>query len=724
MNPRRAVSKVTAGIVVAAVVIAALASLVGYYAVSLSKAPPTRTVTVTKTLTVTTSLPAVTSTVTKYVGVVTTATYTKSLVTTVTSTTSVVTTKSITKPAKEVVITDFRGKKVVLPKPAERVVVLSSYWAEVLVALGAANKIVGIGKYVKYDEYLPESVRSKPSLGSLFTGVNIEELLALKPDVVIMDVGYGKANEVASKLESLGVKVVGLFIHSFSDELRAVDIIGKVVGATSRARELEEFMKSRYEELTSIAKSISNKVTAVMVSGYSILKGSSLTLYANTSWGKALTDVGAINLALKYFPNKEWPKIDFETLAKWDPDIIVITSSVSSIQEVLDKIEEDVKWHGLKAYKSGRIYVIPCWSSIGGLLDWGPRDVIGREYLATIIYPSKYSGIDWRGDMEYLLKHFYGIFIPKQAFASYSIKWKEVVDLMNDTVKIPRKVRRAVDFISYVTLVALKVMDRVVGISKYAKYNKIMLAAYPEVKKIPSPGSSFSVNIEALLALKPDLVITWPFRESVVKEIEAQGIPVIKVWLYSYDDIKRLIWLMGVVFDVRSRAEELIKSMDSLVNYVQEHVSNIPPSRRVKVLYLWSKPTKVQGGRGTVNDFIRLAGGINVAAKAFPTKSYVSVDVETIIKWDPDVIVIWWWARYGPSKILNDPLWKGIKAVKEGRVYKEPFYEHWGVDAAIFILWLSMKLYPSKYVGVNFMDIANKYFMEWYGIPYSKVVGS
>lgn len=725
MNLRKGITKTVAAVVIAVVIIAALSALIAHYVYVLNQSLRITTVSTVKTVTTTVTAPTITSTVTKYLTTVVTTTVTSATtVSSLTTPSTVGKTSSTTTVSKAIVVTDFRGKRIVLHKPANRVVALSSYWAEVLVALGVGDKIVGIGKYVKYDEYLPRSVRSKPSLGSLFSGINIEELLALKPDIVIMDIGYGKAGEMASKLESLGIKVVGLFIHDFNDELRAIEILGKVTGAITRAKELEVFMRSKYEDLLAIAKTINKKVTAVMISGYSILKGSSLSLYANTSWGRALVDVGAINLALKYFPNKEWTKVDLETLAKWDPDVIVITSSVSSIQKVLDKIEEDVKWHGLKAYKTGRIYVVPCWSSIGGVLDWGPRDVIGREYLASVIYPSKYGSIDWRGDMEYLLKHFYGVFIPKQAFASYSLKWKEVADLTNAIVKLPRKVHRAVDFISYETLAALKVMDRVVGISKYAKKNKLLLEAYPNIEKIPSPGSSFSVNIEALVALKPDVVIIWPYKESVVKEIEAQGIPVIKVWLYSYDDIKRLIWLMGVVFDARSRAEELVKSMDSLVRFVQEHVADIPPNERVKVLYLWSKPTKVQGGKGTVNDFIRLAGGVNVAAKAFPTKSYVFVDVETIIKWNPDVIVIWWWARYGPDKILHDPLWKSVKAVRDGRVYKEPYYEHWGVDAAIFILWLSMKLYPSKYVGVNFMDLANKYFEEWYGIPYSKVVGS
>ncbi len=401
----------------------------------------------------------------------------------------------------------------------------------------------------------------------------------------------------------------------------------------------------------------------------------------------------------------------------------MVNSPVSSINSIIEKIKSDPKWQALKAYRNGRIYIVPCWSDIGGVLDWGPRSIIGIEYIASLIYPDTYKDIDWRGDAEYLFTHFYHEFIPVQAFASYSIDWMKVIDMTGETVKLPPKITRAVDFISYTLVLALHAMDKVVGISKYAKYNTLMLKAYPNITKIPSPGSSFSVNLEDLLALKPQVVITWPYNEKVVQEIEAQGIPVVKVECYSYNDIKRLIWLFGVIFDERNRAYQLISDMDKIVGLVQSRVSNIPSNKRIKVLYLWSKQTMVQGGHGTVNDFIVLAGGINVAAKDYPNKDYVSVDLEKIIYWNPQVIIIWYYARYGPKDILDNQALKSVDAVKDNRVYKEPYYEHWGVSASIFILWLSMKLYPSLWSDTNFIEIANNYYQEWYGVSYTSVAG-
>jgi len=631
-----------------------------------------------------------------------------------------------TKPTeKEIVITDFRGKTITLKKPVERIVVLTSYWAEILVALGAGDKIVGISSYVAYDDYLPQSVKDKVVVGSIFKGVNIEQIVALNPDVVISDCGYSKADKVIEQIENIGISVIGLFMKTIDDELKAIEILGKVVGAEEKASALKEFIRLRYQYLLSKASMIpeNKKLKVVMISGSSIIKGGQLSVYANTSWGRSIEDVGAINIALKEFPGEKWPKIDFETLASWDPDVILITSSVSKMHKVLDVIERDAKWHILKAYKESRIYVIPCWSSVGGVLDWGPRDIIGREYIAKVLYPEIYKDIDWRNDMETLLTKFYGLFIPKQAFAVYNIKWKEIVDLTDSEVKIPRKVERVVDLITYETLIAFNVMDKLVGVSKYAKKNILVKTAYPNITNIPSPGSSFSLNIEQLASLSPDIVIIWPYKPKIVDQIEALGIPVIKVSLYSCNDIKRLLWVLGVIFDERDRAKELINDMDYIVNLVQERIKDIPEDKRVKVLYLWSKPTKVQGGRGTVHEFIVLAGGINIAAKDLPNKTYVNVDLEDIIKWNPEVIVIWYHAKYDVKTILKDPAWATINAVKEKRVYKEPYYEHWNMDAALFILWLAQKLYPDKFRDIDFTSIANEYYTKWYGVTYTQVVG-
>ena len=738
---RHGVSKALAVAIAIAVILAGVSAGLASYAyhlrAMLQSRPSTTTVTTTVTKTVT-----LTKATTKYVTTTktvttlpshtpapktktTTVTLTSTSTITKTTTTTAVRTSTVTAtPATHaIVVKDLAGRTVKLPHIARRVVVLQSYWAEDIVALGKASAIVGIGDWVAYDQYLPKSVRSKPTVGSLFKGVNIEEIAALKPDVVITDYGYGEAPQLISKLKQLGIPVICMFVHNLTDEIKAIEILGKVLGAQARAESLINFIKSRIEEIESLATHIpaSKRLKVVVIDGLSVLRGGELTIYANTSWGRSVEEVGAVNLGLKNFPSQRWPKIDFETLLKWNPDAIIVTASPGEVQKVLDYIQGSVKWHALKAYQTGRIYAVPCWSTVGGVLDWGPRDVIGVEYIAKVLYPTVYKDIHWRLDMEALLTKYYGVFIPAQAFASYSIRWKKVIDLSNHTLTLPRKVTRVVDFISYQLDLALGVMNRLVGISKFARFNPVLMKAYPNVTKIPSPGSSFFMNVEDVAALKPQLVLLFPFKPTYAQELQKLGIPVLKVWLFSYKDIERLVWLLGTIYDVRPRAQKIISEMNDLLSLVRSRVANIPQSERVRVLYLWGTPTTVEGGHGTVNDFIRLAGGINVAAKAFPNRDYVKVNLEQIIKWNPQIIVIWWWARYNATTILHNPDWSVIAAVKHHMVFKEPYYEHWSPDASIFILWLAMKMYPSRFQGINFTSIANKYYEDWYGIPYTAV---
>ena len=384
-----------------------------------------------------------------------------------------------------------------------------------------------------------------------------------------------------------------------------------------------------------------------------------------------------------------------------------------------NRIIEHTKHDAVKAVKEGRVYAIPAWSSLGAVLDWGPRVVIGYEYLAKLLHPDVCSGINWREDMVHLLKHFYGIDVPQQAFSAYSIWWREVVDFRGKEVKVPLHIKRVVDLISYVTDLALGVMDRLVGVSKYAYKNPLISKAYPNINEVPSPGSSFSLNVEEVAALKPDVVLMWNYKPDLVTKVEKLGIPVICVNLKSYSDIKTLITLLGEIYGVEDRAEKVISDMNSVIAMVRERVSAIPDSKKVKVLYLWSKPTKVQGGRGTMEDAIELAGCVNPAAEELPNKSYVNVDFEQIARWNPDLIVIWWYAKYGPDTLLNDSKWQVIKAVKEDNVFKEPYYEHWGPDFTLFVLWLAKKAYPSLFSGINVTEVMDEYYMKWYGVKYS-----
>ena len=75
-------------------------------------------------------------------------------------------------------------------------------------------------------------------------------------------------------------------------------------------------------------------------------------------------------------------------------------------------------------------------------------------------------------------------------------------------------------------------------------------------------------------------------------------------------------------------------------------------------------------GGSTVDDLITLAGGRNVCADQ--VKEHAIVHLESILRWNPEVIVIWHGQRLTPDDIINDPHWRSITAVRERRVHQLP----------------------------------------------------
>ena len=101
--------------------------------------------------------------------------------------------------ADEIVVTDMFDRRITLSGPAQRILVMEPADCEILCALGCEERIVARGLYCDY----PASVTALPALQS-GSNTNVEELLALMPDVVIMS-GMDHPKEQVDMLESCGV---------------------------------------------------------------------------------------------------------------------------------------------------------------------------------------------------------------------------------------------------------------------------------------------------------------------------------------------------------------------------------------------------------------------------------------------------------------------------------------------------------------------------------------
>ncbi|MDI9644003.1 MAG: ABC transporter substrate-binding protein [Candidatus Verstraetearchaeota archaeon] len=307
-------------------------------------------------------------------------------------------------------IVDMAGRTVKVNATVSRVVILESYWTEIACVLGAQDNIVGIGSYVTSSVFIPDSVKNKTVVGNVFSGVNIETVLSLQPDLVIMDYGYGKASDIVASLESAGIPVVTLFAKNFGDITNATAIIGKVFGKTERAQALVNYMNALHTQLLSNASKIPvSERPRVLICNLDVWKDGLIYTYSNTSWGNVVVDVGGINVAHEGFGDKSWVKVNMEQVLLWNPDIIVVVGRTQSVLESQISSMNDSTWLSLNAVRGGRVYPVLTGSyDLNSYLDWTPRMVVGELELAGYIQPAHFASLNWTATKEQLLTNYYG----------------------------------------------------------------------------------------------------------------------------------------------------------------------------------------------------------------------------------------------------------------------------------------------------------------------------
>ena len=611
---------------------------------------------------------------------------------------------------KYTIVVDMTGRAVNVPASVSKVVVLQSYWAEVACLLGGGDKIVGISRSAQDSIWIPDFVKNRTVVGDIFTGVNLETVVALKPDVVITDTGYGKAEEIIKALEDQGIPVVRMFCQSFDDQLKAIRIIGKVLGSESKAEELINYLSSKFnEKIKSIASKIPEKEKPKVLMLSSIEEGL-VSTYSNSTWGRAVEDVGGINLAYRNIPGQAWPKVNVETVLSWDPEIIVVVAwDEKTLSRTIQILTKD-PWNKTTAAKSGRIYGVLAGSKCReAFLDWGPRMLIGYMQLAKLIQPKYFKDLDWRKEADELLAKFYGL-----------KEYITVKDMRGKEVTVPYPVKRAVALYGGYLLASLGVFDgRIVGVVESYKREPIQLKVAPSIAGLPAVASSFSggLNTEILLSLRPEVVIAYVGATKLIDQIESLGIPVIAINPANLTLLKEQTLLLGKIFKEDERAHTALKCVDDILHFVEERVKSVPRDKRLTAVEIGIKDSKIyvwgwKTARGQANEY---AGLIDLSKENLPDGGYISL--ETLIKWNPHVIFLDPWSTRSARDILNDPLWQQISAVKNGKVYDQPDLSCYAPQYALVVLYRASKAYPELFKDVNFDEVHKDFFAKVYGVP-------
>lgn len=197
----------------------------------------------------------------------------------------------------------------------------------------------------------------------------------------------------------------------------------------------------------------------------------------------------------------------------------------------------------------------------------------------------------------------------------------------------------------------------------------------PEVGLLTGRGDT--ANVETVLKMKPDLIVDFgsvrdTFASLAASVQERTGIPYVLID-GRFDATAASFRLLGNMLGVPERGEVLARYTDDLFARLDKALAAIPEDKRPRV-YLARGPEGLETGlKGSINtEIIERAGGRNVAESNDARRGIVNVSPEQLLLWNPDIIVTW--DRNFHTKVMkgNDPLWQGLKAVREGRVYLAP----------------------------------------------------
>jgi iron complex transport system substrate-binding protein len=279
-----------------------------------------------------------------------------------------------------ITIVDDEGYVTILPTVPNRVVSVAPSNTQIMFAIGAGDKIVGLTDYDNYPYNFSAWIAAgnMTSIGGYSTP-NKETIVSLNPDLILAT----KINDAdVVTLRGLGLKVLVLEPKNVANVMQDISLLGRVTNKESAANTLISTLNAQIDAV--VAKIAAANVTAKPTVYYEIWWGPAMSVGKDTWVNDIITKAGGVNL----FGNltDEWPTVSSETIASLNPDVIVLPTSMGWTPSYGTQADVIARpgWSNINAVKNNRIAVID-----GDLFaEVGPRVAEQVQTLAKALYPN------------------------------------------------------------------------------------------------------------------------------------------------------------------------------------------------------------------------------------------------------------------------------------------------------------------------------------------------
>lgn len=239
-----------------------------------------------------------------------------------------------------------------------------------------------------------------------------------------------------------------------------------------------------------------------------------------------------------------------------------------------------------------------------------------------------------------------------------------VIDDAGQAVTLEKPAQRIISLAPHITelMFAAGAGEAVVGVTEFSDFP----AAARSLKQV---GGGGGLDMEAIIALQPDLVVAWQSGNprGQLEHLQALGITVFFSEPRQLEDVPDTLQRLGRLAGTESVAAA---QADRFKRRYAELHDNYASRPTVSVFYqIWDRPLMTLNGEHLFSDVVRLCGGENIF-NALPALA-PQIDIEAVLLANPDVIVVA--ADDGRSPLLAAwRRWPELSAVKQGHVYAIP----------------------------------------------------
>lgn len=240
-----------------------------------------------------------------------------------------------------------------------------------------------------------------------------------------------------------------------------------------------------------------------------------------------------------------------------------------------------------------------------------------------------------------------------------AVAWGQAVAVRDDLqqeLRLSQPPRRVVSLLPALTesVCALGQCQRLVGVDRYSNWPA-------SIQSLPRMGGGLDVNLEAVVAQRPDLVL-MAVSSPGQQRLRALGVPVLALEPRTHEDVRRNLLTLARVFGLpQQQAHAVWSEMDAAVAAAAQ---SLPQSLRGQKLYVEVGIGPYGASESSfIGQTLSRLGQVNILSAALGP--FPQIQGEFVVRSQPDVIVV---SREGRDDLVGRPGWSQLRAVQQGRI--------------------------------------------------------